>query len=72
MLELSLDDVKLDGSYHRLKVKVDREGLQLQACRGYHAPKAERKPGNRALTLRAVGRQRPRGREGFVVEPSNW
>ncbi|MDE3186428.1 MAG: VWA domain-containing protein [Acidobacteriota bacterium] len=35
LLELSLDNVKPNGSYHRLKVKVNRTGLQLQARRGY-------------------------------------
>ena len=43
IVELSLDDVKLDGSYHRLKVEVDREAVQLQARRGYYAPKPESK-----------------------------
>jgi hypothetical protein len=42
ILELSLDKVKPDGAYHRLKVKMKRDGLQLQARRGYFAPKPEK------------------------------
>jgi len=38
VLELSLDGVKADGSYHRLKVKLDRDHLDLQARRGYFMP----------------------------------
>jgi VWFA-related protein len=43
MLELSLDEVKQDGSYHRLSVKVNGDGLSLQVRRGYFAPKPEKK-----------------------------
>jgi VWFA-related protein len=39
LLQFSLDNVKRDGTYHRLRVKVDKEGLHLQGRRGYFAPK---------------------------------
>ena len=40
LLELPLGNVKANGSFHRLKVTVDRDGLQLQTRRGYFAPNA--------------------------------
>jgi VWFA-related protein len=43
LLEFSVDNIKLDGSYHRLKVKIDKDGLDLNARRGYLAPKTEKK-----------------------------
>jgi VWFA-related protein len=42
LLELSLDNVKPDVTFHRLKVKVNRDGLQLQARRGYFMPLPEK------------------------------
>ena len=42
LLELSLDNVKPDVTFHRLKVKVNRDGLQLQARRGYLMPQPEK------------------------------
>jgi VWFA-related protein len=38
MIKLSLEKVKQDGSYHRLNIKLDKDGLKLQARRGYSAP----------------------------------
>jgi VWFA-related protein len=38
LLEFSPEKFKPDGSYHRLKVKVNRDGLKVQARRGYFVP----------------------------------
>jgi VWFA-related protein len=40
LLELSLQNVKRDGAYHRVTVKVDQDGVTLRAREGYFAPKA--------------------------------
>lgn len=38
LLELSLHDVKQNGTYHALKVEVDRKDVKIQAREGYFAP----------------------------------
>jgi VWFA-related protein len=42
LLAISLKNVKHHGSYHSLKVKVAKKGLQVQARRGYFAPDKEK------------------------------
>ena len=42
LLEISLENVKQDGTYHHLKVKLDKGGLKVQSRRGYFAPSKEK------------------------------
>lgn len=40
LLDVSLKDVKPTGSYHQLRVEIDKRGLDVLSRRGYFAPKA--------------------------------
>ena len=42
LLEISPDNARPDGSYHRLRVKVNPPGMQIQARRGYFVPKPKK------------------------------
>ena len=42
LLEFSLANAKSDGQYHPLKVKVNREHVQVQNRRGYFAPSSQK------------------------------
>lgn len=39
LLGISLNDVKANGTFHQLKVKVNKRDVDVQARRGYFAPK---------------------------------
>lgn len=43
LLEMSLQNVKQDGAYHPLKVKLVQDNLKLEARRGYFAPRVASK-----------------------------
>jgi VWFA-related protein len=42
LIEVSLKDVKANGAYHRLRVKVDQPGVEVLARKGFVAPKSSR------------------------------
>lgn len=42
LIDISPDNLKPDGSYHRLKVKVNQPGLEIQARHGYSIPKPKK------------------------------
>jgi VWFA-related protein len=48
LLQVSLKDVTSTGTYHRLQVKVDQKDLEVEARRGYFAPKATNRRQSRA------------------------
>ena len=43
LLEFSIGAVKQNGSYHRLKVRVDRDRVTIQSRRGCSVPKPPKK-----------------------------
>jgi VWFA-related protein len=59
VLEFSPKKWKPDGTYHALKVKVDRKGARLQARQGYFAPKANREGTQLSASTVAAAPQTP-------------
>jgi VWFA-related protein len=59
LLEFSPKKWKQGGTYHALKVKVDRKGVKLQARQGYFAPKAAREATQLSASAVPVAAQNP-------------
>ena len=59
LLEFSPKKWKPDGTYHALRVKVDRKGMKLQARQGYFAPKADRQAVQSSASTIPVAPQNP-------------
>jgi VWFA-related protein len=63
LLELSLQNVKQDGSYHTLNVKVDQDELKLKARLGYFASKQSKPENERAVSTPKDVKTYPRAPE---------
>lgn len=60
ILSYALSSMKSDGRFHKIRVEVDRPGVQINCRQGYYAPKEEisflrRKRGDILEALRAPG-----------------
>ena len=66
ILSFSPQNVKPDGTYHPLKVKLNRRGLTLQARRGYFAPK----PGNSSISSASSATPSPQTPPASSVVPA--
>ncbi|MGC1484028.1 MAG: VWA domain-containing protein [Candidatus Acidiferrum sp.] len=59
LLEFSPKKLKPDGTFHQLKVKVDRKSVRLQARQGYFAPKSDKAAAQLAAAILQAPPQSP-------------